>query len=429
MATPPHQPAYHILNNTFTEKNNGLPVPTRRYTEVPEEIEICRTDWGSTDGNTLAARFRLRISNLSHLDPPGYNSGDYPRGGDFNANAGDAFNITGEPRMPVIPVECEVGGFDPAITPLRWRLQCRHVLCRHKNMGHYRYGGVCEVLDSEWQGKSRAANFKLFAPVSSETVDYDYNTNMPETVVMGGHAILSVAALPPGCIVVLQDYVHLRIGGTNPTQDDVTAYIDRLVGSRNPNLPHILNACFAHESGMTQFKRTRQRSANMTFKQKHHHNAAQPDCTVLFDWPDDPAHFPLATFDWGIGATQYTKVGNRVIGAATAWDWRENVRAGMNELLDAMADSYKPSKTWRQWAHQAWRDYNGSGAQAEAYADTVEASAEGQLVSTTAVPADIDVGAITRKLPAPVELGAPPDWPHLFAPGDYETSDAVRQTA
>ena len=428
---PVHQPAHHILNNTFTEKDQGLAAPTRRLTDMLlDDLEVCRTDWSGTASNAVrAAQFSLRITSLDRADPPGYTDGSYPRSDEFNGNSRDRFNISRTPSMPTIPVYCEVNGWDPADSPIYWRLQCRHVLCRHKNFHHYRYGGVCEVLDVEWQGRSRLAEFKLFDPVSDTSLDYDYNTNTPDTVVMGGHAILSVAALPPGCAAILKDYAHLRIGGTNPSKDDVIAYIQRSVGSRNPNMPHIVNACFAHESGMKQFKTVAQRSAKWTLKQAQHHNPPQPDCPVLFDWPDDPAHFPLVSFDWGVGASQYTKIGDRVIGAGPTWDWRQNVRTGINELLQALNDFYKSNLTWKQWAHGGWHDYNGSGAQADQYANTVAGSAEGQLVSGDLMPIGIDVNALTAPLPDPPNLGPPPDWPPLLPLGDYPEPKTSEQMA
>ncbi len=417
-----HVPSWHILDNLFTEQNEGLTPPERRTTDSNlDGAEVCRTDWDSDVFNTLVlAQFRLRIANLDHNDPPGYASGAVARGNDFNANSGEPFRISAEPRTPVITVRCEVEAFDPASEPIYWRLQCRHVLCRHQPQGNYRYRGACEILEVEWQGKSRSSEFKLFEPASSPTVDYDYNTNDPDTVVMGGNAILTVAAMPRGCTTVLTDYVHLRIGGTNPAQSDVTAQVNRLLGPRNPNLPHIVNAIYTHENNFAQFSNRPQRAAHMIFKQKHHNNdATQPDCNVLFDWPDDPEHFPSVSFDWGVGISQYTKIRGRTVGPATAWDWRHNINRGINEILETLAAKYKKHLRWRQWAHRGWKAYNGSGPQAEEYANTVEALPEGQAVSNDPMPDDVDVDALTAPVPEAPNLGPPPSWPPFLPPGDY----------
>lgn len=428
----PHQPPWHILDNNFAEQNDGLAPTERRPTDLNQDgAAICRTDWSSNNFNTLVlGRFRLRIANLDHKDPPGYAPASVPRGNTFNANSGQAFRITALPRMPEIPVECEVNGFAPSVEPIYWRLVCRHVLCRHQPQGNYRYRGACEILEDEWQGKSRESKFKLFEPASSPVLDYDYNTNDPDTVVMGGNAILTVAAMPRGCSVVLTDYVHLRIGGTNPTKSDVMAHVSQMLKSRNSNLPHMVNAVFTHENNFTQFAKTVQRSTHMIFRQKHHHNdPTQPDCNVLFDWPDDPEYFPSVSFDWGVGISQYTKIRGRTVGPATAWDWRQNIKRGINEFLDALADQYKPHLTWRQWAHRGWRAYNGSGPQAEAYANTLEALAEGQAVSIAMMPNDADVDALTAHLPDPPAREVAPNWPPFLPPGDYaEPATATRFT-
>ena len=107
----PHPPEWHILDNDFSTAEIGLRPPVRK----------------TADG----AR-RLAIANLDRSDPPGYIPGGVPRLVDFNANA---FRLTAQPRMPPIRVSCAIEGFDPAQNPVQWRLVCRHVLCRHMNVG------------------------------------------------------------------------------------------------------------------------------------------------------------------------------------------------------------------------------------------------------------------------------------------------------
>ena len=108
---------------------------------------------------------------------------------------------------------------------------------------------------------------------------------------------------------------------------------------------------------------------------------------------------------------------------------RQNVRIGINELLQALNDFYKSNLTWKQWAHGGWHDYNGSGAQADQYANTVAGSAEGQLVSGDLMPIGIDVNALTAPLPDPPNLGPPPDWPPLLPLGDYPEPKTSEQMA
>lgn len=410
----PHQPAWHILDNNFADQDDGLTPPARNTGDQSMDAAgVCRTDWNSSVFNTLdLGEYRLRISNLDRSDPPSYVAGHVLRRNAFNGNSGADFRLTAEPRMPVIPVECETEGFDPETVPIYWRLQCRHVLCRHQPQGNYRYRGACEILDVEWQGKSRQSSFTLFEQASDTYLDYDYNTNDLTTVVMGGNAILSVAANPPNIPAPLTDYVLLRIGGTNPSQADVVRYVNDALQSRNANLPHMVNAIFTHENNFIQFKDGVQTRTHMIFRQKHHHNdPTQPDCNVLFDWPDDPEHFPSVSFDWGVGISQYTKTLGITVGAATAWDWRENIKRGINEFLGKLSHHYTTGLTWRQWAHRSWKAYNGSGPQADAYANTLEALPEGQAVSNAVIPATTDIGALTAPLPDPPDLGTPPDWP------------------
>ena len=423
MPTPPpiHTPDYHILDNNFADQNKGLTPPTRCLATCDQsELLVCRTDSSADTFNTLAlGGFRLRISNLDRTDPPGYVSGAVLRKNQFNANCGPSFLISGEPRMPLIKVQCDVSGFDPADSAIYWRLQCQHVLCRHVNHGHMRYRGSCENLNDEWQGRSLAAQFNLFEATTSPSMLYDYNSNDPGGPVMGGNAILSVAAQPPGCPVTLMDYVHLRIGGASPTKPDVLAHIATVLGSRDPNVVHMMNAIIKGESNFSQFNKAAQTQQTFTFNQHHHHNPNQPNCVVLFDWPDDPGHFPLASFDFGVGLSQYTKIGNQQMTREMAWDWRENMRAGINLFLGDLHSSYHSSYTWQQWAHVAWAAYNGSGAAAENYANARAASDDGKQVSADPLPADLDVAGLTAPIPAPADRPDPPDWPPWSAPGDY----------
>src|SRR5512138_42526 len=300
----PHDPDWHLLGNEFADADAGLRVPLRHI----------------ADGSR-----RLTIANLDRADPPGYTPGGVPRLTDFNANV---FQLTSQPAMPPIRVVCAVDGFNPDVDHIQWRVVCRHVLCRHMNVGGYRYQGACETFESEWRGDSRVPEFTIFGPECG----YTYNDAHR---VLGGHAVLSVAVSVGG--VTLCDYVHLRISGTNPSQADVFDYLDRRLAAYDENIVHMVRAIFQQESGFVQFAVQAQRAAAMTFTRKHHLDGAQTDCRVRFDWPDDPPGFPLASFDFGVGLSQFTRVDGQRISAELAWDWRENVRLGTNLFLRKLA--------------------------------------------------------------------------------------------
>jgi hypothetical protein len=433
-----HERDWHIQNNIFTDQNLGPSPPTRNLSvQVDAGGQVCRTADGTGSGNTLQCRaFGLQITNLDRADPPGYTAGGVPRSDRFNTNV---FQISTDPRMPAIDMTCQTVGFVPSNdTPIYWRLQIRHVLCRHQPQGNYRYIGACEVLTDEWQGKSRAAVFQLFrtpaapqpaaqpaagqpatgqpaAPAADPDVDYDYNTNDVGGPVMGGNAILTVAAKPPGCGVTLLDYVHLRIiaaANPNPGQADVLQFLGNKLSGRDPNIDHMVRAIFAHENNFKQFEDGAQTQTHMHFVQKHHQNVTnQPDCNVLFDWPDDPAHYPSVSFDWGVGISQFTKTVGVTVGRGPAWDWRENIIFGVNEFLGKLHGHFQTLSTWREWAKRSWKAYNGSGPQATAYANALEALPDGQAVVTTAIPATINEAAETAALTGLPTRPAPPAWP------------------
>jgi hypothetical protein len=119
----------------------------------------------------------------------------------------------------------------------------------------------------------------------------------------------------------------------------------------------------------------------MTFSKRFHKEPDQPDCRVIFDWPDDPEHFPLASFDFGVGISQFTKVGNQKVTCEIAWDWRENIRMSANLFLRKLQSKYKADLTWHHWAMETWAAYNGSGAAAQLYAKKLSMSPEGSKVS------------------------------------------------
>jgi len=383
-----------ILNNNFPDHDSGLRPPQRRT----KSTTAGRAPVARSGGNTLqTAGPLLQITNLDRADPPGYRAGGVPRSPQFNRNV---YAITAAPRMPEISVRCAVRGFSPQQSPIHWRLQCRYVLARHINSGNGKYVGASEIHLDEWQGRSTAADFTLFAAQRNPAVSYDYND---DRAVMGGHAMLTLTVRLPGNGGWLTDYVHLRIVGTNPVRANVERYVEQLLDGRDANVLAMLRAIFVHESDYTQFQNDVQ-----TRNRAHR---------LQFDWPDDPARFPLATFDFGVGISQWTKLPGQRVSRAIAWDWRENVRAGTNLFLtEKLRNSPRAGRTWREWARGAWRRYNGSGERAERYAENLATSVEGLRVSTRPVPPSIDIRTLTAPVPGPAPLGPPPAWPPQAAP-------------
>ena len=209
------------------------------------------------------------------------------------------------------------------------------------------------------------------------------------------------APLPGGTLL---DYVHVRIAGTNPSQADVFRYLDSRLAGYDRNIVQMVRAIFRHESAFAQFAARSQSAAAMTFAKRHHgSDSGQPDCRVRFDWPDDPAGFPLASFDFGVGISQFTQVAGQTVSEEVAWDWRENIRLGTNLFLGKLRRRFQPGLTWRHWALAAWAAYNGSGAAADRYAQQLAMSDEGSRVSLTPVGAAPAIAMLSPvdRLPGP----------------------------
>lgn len=347
-----------VDDNAFSGSDKGLAVPTRRLSEGP---------------------YKLSITSHDRSDPPApYVAGGVPRDDAFNKNV-VTLPVAG--GMSTIQVECAIAGFDPATVPLIWRLQSLHVLGRHKKSGkdaskNPRYKSLVVPLGDEWRGESHAAAFDLF-PAGDPEADH----------VGGGHAILTVAARPPGASGWLQDFVHLRIIGSNPTEKEVRAHVAKVATPLDPHLVPMLDAIFAWEAGFKQFSPSHQRWTTYS--------------GVRFDWPDDPPSYPVAAFDFGVGLSQYTHPNS--LTTSIAWDWRDNMNAGINIFLDALRGNYKPGMTWAEWAVIGWTRYNGSAS----YAQERLKSVDGKLVSTEKIPGGTNIKAITE----PLALVQAPKWP------------------
>ncbi|MGO7035159.1 hypothetical protein ACCT19_30495 [Rhizobium ruizarguesonis] len=350
---------------------------------------------GADKGITLPARnlneggVRLEISNFDRSDPPNYQPNGVPRGVDFNGNV---LAISADAKMPAIKVNSDVAGFTPSsATPIYWRLQTLHVLARFKNVGSYHYQSRVVPLQSEWSGSSESASFTLFADGAIPAgLVYD---NLDDRVA-GGHAVLTIAAKPSGSW--LQDYVHLCITGTNPTEAEIRSNVKKIVAGRNAApFENMLNAIFAWEANMKQFEPKRQTQTKF----------GEDGFKRLFDWPDDPQNFPVAAFDFGVGISQFTNPAK--LTTSMAWDWRSNIAAGANEFLDHLKAAYKKNITWADWALVAWRTYNGSGAAAAAYAQRLANSPDGMAVPKSVVP-KLDANALA---PIPSAVPPPSKWP------------------
>jgi hypothetical protein len=297
-----------------------------------------------------------------------YHQGGVPREPAFNANV---LAITADPKMPKLVVDCDAVGFDVAATRIIWRLQTLYVVGRYRKMSggstpHYR-SRVLSLGDT-WTGDSSAAKFTLFD--GDANVAYDNRTDR----VVGGHAILAVAARPAGSAVWLQDYVHLRITGINPTETIVRKYVRDALADRNKNIECMADAVFAWENAMQQFDP--QARTHTTYK------------GVRFDWSHDPPKFPSVAFDYGIGFGQFTHPGKETVGIC--WDWRDNLDAGMNELLDDLRATFAAGESFIGWAKNAWSMYNTGSAAPSSYATRLANSPDGKRVDATAISAGLD---------------------------------------
>lgn len=427
--------AWHILNSNWDGADDGLVVPAR-VTDADAACAIAPTCDAIDIYNTLeCGSFGLTITNLDHAVPPGYQDGGVPRGKEFNLNSGERFRISSVPGMPTIPVQCAVTGFDPSDEPLYWRLQCRHVLARHwraPGTGKWRYSGRVKVLEQEWHGLAWSKDFTLFAAGGDPNVEYTFNDDEADSLVMGGHAILSVAAFPMGSERMLLDYVHLRITGTNPAETEVINYVNERLSDRDANLCAMIRAIFRGESDFQQFKgnaQTSQKWGSAFANVVHGEDAGQGNCRPTFDFPNDPENFPLASFDFGVGIGQYTEINDQRVTAGIAWDWRENIDTCINLFFSEKLKPYQDSTrtildpstnqtvtrrlTWREWAWYGWKAYNGVGDAAEAYANGREASSEGQLVSADEIPESVDISPLTLR--GADAMSAPP-WPPVEMP-------------
>ncbi|MER9924449.1 M15 family metallopeptidase [Mesorhizobium sp. M0048] len=332
---------------------------------------------------------RLRLRSFDRGDPPEYKPNGVPRGVKFNGNV---LAVSASGKMPPIKVICDIEGFTPnGAKPIHWRLQTLHVLGRFKNVGNYHYASRIVPLEAEWTGSSESAEFTLFAAGAVPPgLIYD---NLDDRVA-GGHAILTVAAKPGD--VWLQDFVHLRITGTNPTEADIRAEVKKIVAGRNAApLEAMLNAVFAWEANMEQFSKSRQTQAKF----------GEDGFKKLFDWPDDPPDYPVAAFDFGVGISQFTNPAK--LKTWFAWDWRANIAAGANIFFDKLKATQTKGITWDKWALAAWRSYNGSGEAAVAYAKRLAGSPDGKTIPSTAVP------KLGGNALAPIAFSEPPSpkWP------------------
>ncbi|MER9375492.1 M23 family metallopeptidase [Mesorhizobium sp. M0491] len=355
----------------FDGSNSGLKVPARRL---------------QLNG------FGLRIENLDRRDPPlPYVDGAVPRTPAFNSNVCE---VSAKARMPQIKVQCSTTGFRPEDFPIYWRLQTLDVMCRFKKVKKGEVGIPANYTDrvvplsDEWVGTADTPEFKIF-DVTTPVEDADGSDR-----VAGGHAILTVAARPNG--EWLQDYVHLRIGGIEPGHKRVRDEVTRLVGARSIELVHMLHAIFAWEG--IQFSISEQMHAR--FKK----------LGTLFDWPDDPPNYPLSSFDFGVGYSQFTDPDK--LTTAIAWDWRENLVCGINVFFKKMKSTYLRDTTWRNWALRAWSAYNGVSKKNEITQYGIDRgdSDDGRLVSGARVPRDTDVDLLLDALgmrPIPPR----PEWP------------------
>jgi hypothetical protein len=379
-----HAAESHIEDREFKGRNEGIPLDPRPGAGPLEMASVARTAEGTTQVNVLVhdpyglklispspdlpARGPCAEAGVTRKKPAvtkdddlnkakeNFEPGTYPRNVTFPAE--NVLYIDATPRMPEIAVICEVQGFAPA--ELFWRLKVRHVLCRHYSVGKYQYQSICLPLEVEWRGRSADPAFTLFAREPNAAVSYDADANDPRDAVMGGYGLLSVAAYPPGENLPVVAHAHLRIKGTNPSQAAARQYLSEVMKDKDERMLLMAEAAFIHESNFRQFNDagTHQTSFRLSTKghlpirkaelKAHPHDKPktdvdQPDCRIRFAWPYDPPGFPFVTFDFGVGISQFTQLRSQTVTESIAWNWNENMKAGVNILLEKLARRFGPT--------------------------------------------------------------------------------------
>jgi hypothetical protein len=419
-----HPANSHIPESTFAGKDDGIPLDPPATVGPLARALVARTAEGTDQINTLIHDpYGITLTSPSPALPSRgpcaesgtkkgsgvrkddkinayqeqFIPGTFPRNVTFPAE--NIFTLASTPRMPEINVACTCQGFAPK--EIFWRLKVRHVLGRHSSIGKYQYRTICRPLELEWRGQSSATSFKLFAREADDNVSYDPDANDPGETVMGGYALLSVAAYPPGQTAPVVAHAHLRIRGSNPSPDEAKAFLADILKDRDRNIVLMAQAAFVHESGLRQFKAEEQVRALLVISRKRHAqirakeirdnphvppltDEKQPPCPLHMVWPYDPPGFPLVTCDFGVGISQFTQLRGQNVTETIAWNWKENMRHGVNVLLGKLAASFAPPKpgkkpkvrptTWIEWAMQGWQGYNASKSYADGRRNSVEAA-------------------------------------------------------
>ena len=404
-----HTADYHLLSSDFSAgENKGLVLEVRSARSGDGRFRVAPNSAGYATSNALTlSKYGIRIlratqsgdppMDISHAAPVEYTMGGVPRAEQFigEGTRQNQLVIKSQPRgprntvgMPLTEVKVACRGFDPAATPLFWRLRSRHVFGRFRNAGGYRYDTELYELGAQWQGSSRAAEFKLFDTTDSN-VSYDFGA--ADSAAIGGHAILSVAARIPNSREYMLDFVHLRIRGERPDRSAVLAYVDESIPHRELNLA--IKAIYEHENGFKQFEDRVQRGTTMRFTNARGMHGRSPpanqqDCAVNMNWPDDPPGFPSITYDWGIGIAQLTSPGDARPHAI--WDWQANVRAGAELLCEKLRSRgvFEHNTTWSSWMASGLQLYNGVGGQADRYRQSLTRSAYFSQIPDTPRPAN-----------------------------------------
>lgn len=305
----------------WKDHNKGV-VPCARVsylTDAPEELFVARdyTD-GVMQCNAVAFReAQLSIETFEHDNPvTPYEPGIVPREPTFLTK--NTLTIGNDSKQPPIAVRLKTLGFEiDSATPVHWRVQAGHVFCRTR-------GGTKthEKTFREWRGLAYSDQFTLFYDESDDVQYLDPAGNLlkspPDGPVVGGHVVLTVAVRPPGIDFWLRDVVHIRVIGSNPGAAAYEPIIDRQLAActvpeacRAP-LRNILLAELEQEAGndLKHF---------VTSEQKQSRYGG-----TVYEWPPDPANYPLTTFDFGIGVGQLTTASYVV--RDIFWDWGRNTR-------------------------------------------------------------------------------------------------------
>jgi len=95
------------------------------------------------------------------------------------------------------------------------------------------------------------------------------------------------------------------------------------------------------------------------------------------------AGFSLVTCDFGVGISQFTQLRGQNVTETIAWNWKENMRHGVNVLLGKTCGVLRAAQAGKKpkvrpnnldrMGHAGWQGYNASKSYADGRRNSVEA--------------------------------------------------------